>query len=104
MNKKKIIIIVIYLISLLIFSIIADLNEEKFMQYYIETMDYGNILVTLFPSLMAEFIHIIMTIIIAIGIKFCPKVDIEIKKIVYKMPIFTIFLWVPIAIISSNIT
>lgn len=103
MNKKKIIIMAIYLMSLLIFSLIAELNTNKFMNWYMETMNYGNILVTLVPSLMAEFLHIIITIIIAITIKTSKKVDLEIKNTFYKMPIFTIFLWVPIALISSNI-
>lgn len=103
MNKKKIIIMAIYLISLLIFNFIAELNTNKFMNWYMETMNYGNILVTLVPSLMAEFLHIIITIIIAITIKASKKVNLEIKKIFYKMPIFTIFLWVPIAVILSNI-
>lgn len=102
MNKKKIIIIAIYLMSLLIFSFIAEFNTNKFMNWYMETMNYGNILVTLVPSLMAEFLHIIITIIIAITIKASKKVDLKIKKTFYKMPIFTIFLWVPIAVISSN--
>lgn len=102
MNKKKIIIIVIYIISLLIFSFIAELNTNEFMNWYMETMDYGNILVTLAPSLMAEFLHIIMTIIIAIVIKVSKKVDLGIRKMFYRMPIFTIFLWIPISVISSN--
>ena len=102
MNKKKIIIIVIYIISLLIFSFIAELNTNEFMNWYMETMDYGNILVTLAPSLMAEFLHIIMTIIIAIVIKVSKKVYLGIRKMFYRMPIFTIFLWIPISVISSN--
>lgn len=39
MNKKKIITIAIYLMSLLIFSFIAELNTNKFMNWYMETMD-----------------------------------------------------------------
>jgi len=101
--NKRIFIIGIYLMSLLIFSIIADLNEERFLQYYMETMEYGNILVTLAPSLIAEFLHIIITIIIAIIIKFSNKIDLETKRIFYRLPIFTIFLWIPVAIISCNI-
>jgi hypothetical protein len=103
MNKKKIIIIISYLISLLIFSIIAELNTDRFIYWYMETMDYGNMLLTLVPSIMAEFLHIFITIIIAIILKFNKNVDLEIKRLFYKLPIITIFLWLPIAILSSRI-
>ena len=103
MNKKKAIIIICYLISLLISSIIAELNTDKFICWYMETMDYGNMLLTMVPSIMAEFLHIFITIIIAIILRCTKKVDLEIIRLLYKLPFITIFLWLPIAIVSSRI-
>lgn len=103
MNKKKAITIICYLISLLIFSIIAELNTDRFIRWYMETMDYGNMLLTMVPSIMAEFLHIFITIIIAFILRCTKKVDIEIIRLLYKLPIITIFLWIPIAIVSSRI-
>lgn len=103
MNSKKSVIIVVYLLSILMFNIIALTNMDKFMQWYRETMDYGNILVAMGPVFIAEFLHICITIIICIILRFAKKVDIKIKKIFYKLPVITIFIWPLILIIASRI-
>lgn len=103
MNSKKVIIITVYLLSILMFNIIALANMDKFMQWYRETMDYGNILVAMEPVFIAEFLHIFITIIIAIILKFVKKIDIKSKKLFYKLPVITIFIWPLILIIASRI-
>ena len=103
MWKKKLIIISIYLISIFIFSIIAELNTERFVQWYMESMDYGNVLIAMGPTIMAEMLHILITVVLAIVIRFIKNIDIEIKRLFYKLPIITIFIWIPIGIIVSRI-
>ena len=107
MNKKiiiiKNIIIVIYLSSILCFNIIADLNLDNFMDWYRSTMDYGNPAILLGPTICAEMLHIFITIILAIIVRFIKKIDVEIKEIFYLMPISTMFFWIPMMLLSSYI-
>ena len=46
--------------------IIADLNTDKFMDWYMETMDYGNPAILMGPNIIAEMIHVFVTIIMCI--------------------------------------
>lgn len=103
MSRKKVMIRIIYIISMLVFMIIAELNINNFMEWYRETMDYGNILLVLVPSAIAEFLHILTTIIIAIVVKFIKKINLEIKKLFYKLPIITIILWYPLYFLLTYI-
>ena len=105
MNRKKFIIkniiIVVYLISILLFNIITYLNLDNFLDWYRETMDYGNPAILLGPFIMAEILHIAITIVLAIIVRFIKKIDKEIKMIFYLMPISTIFFWIPMMVLCS---
>ena len=103
MNKKKIIIIIAYLLTLVIFITIAELNIDNFVRWYMETMDYGNVLIALGPIVIATVLHVLITVIIAIFIKFIKSIDQEVKKIIYILPIITLLIWFPIAFIISKI-
>ena len=103
MNKKKTIIIITYLLTLVIFITIAELNIDNFVHWYMETMDYGNILIALGPIVIATVLHVLITVIIAIFIKFIKSIDKEVKKIIYILPIITLLIWFPIAFIISKI-
>ena len=102
MNRKKVIIIVFYLISIVCCIIIADLNTDKFMDWYMETMDYGNPAILIAPNIIAEMLHVFVTIILAIIVKFIKNIDGEIKKIFYYMPLCTILLWFPIMFLIGD--
>ena len=102
MNRKKVIIIAVYLISIVCCIIIADLNTDKFMDWYMETMDYGNPAILMEPNIIAEMIHVFVTIILAIIVKFIKNIDGEIKKIFYYMPLCTILLWFPIMFLIGD--
>ena len=103
MNKKKTIIIITYLLTLVIFITIAELNIDNFVRWYMETMDYGNALIALGPLFIAIDLHILITVIIAIIIKFIKSIDKEVKKIIYILPIITLLILFPIAFIISKI-
>lgn len=102
MNRKKVIIIAIYLFSIVGCIIIADLNTDKFMDWYMETMDYGNPAILMGPNIIAEMIHVFVTIILAIIVKFIKNIDAEIKKFFYFMPLCTIILWLPIMLLIGD--
>lgn len=103
MNKKKLTIIITYLLTLVIFIIIAEINTDNFVRWYMETMDYGNILIATAPVLISVILHILITVIIAISVRFIKNIDKEVKKIIYVFPIITLFIWFPIALIISRI-
>lgn len=103
MNKKKTIIIITYLLTLFIFITIAELNTDNFVRWYMETMDYGNILIAAGPVFIAIDLHILITVIISIIVRFIEKIDKQIKKTIYILPIITLFIWYPIALIISKI-
>ena len=103
MNKKKTIIIITYLLTLAIFITIAEINIDNFVRWYRETMDYGNILIALGPIVIATVLHILITVIIAVIVRFIKNVDKNIKKIIYILPIITLFIWFPLTFIVSKI-
>ena len=81
MNKKKTIIIITYLLTLVIFITIAELNIDNFVRWYMETMDYGNVLIALGPIVIATVLHVLITVIIAIIVRFIKNIDKDVKKI-----------------------
>lgn len=93
--KKKILIIFAYIFSLFVFFIIAELNVEKFMKWYVGTQDYGNMLIVCFPSIIALILHFVIMCIIVIISKMSRKIDTEIKNLISKLPIATILLYAP---------
>ena len=103
MNKKKIIIIIAYLLTLAIFITIGELNIDNFVRWYMETMDYGNVLIALGPIVMAIVLHIFITVIIAIIVIFIKSINKEVKKVIYILPIITLFIWFPLTFIISKI-
>lgn len=103
MNKKKIIIIIIYLLTLAIFITIGELNIDNFVHWYMETMDYGNVLIALGPIVIATVLHIFITVIIAIIVIFIKNINKEVKKLIYILPIITLFIWFPLTFIISKI-
>lgn len=103
MNKKKTIIIITYLLTLAIFITIAEINIDNFVRWYRETMDYGNILIALGPIVIATVLHILITVIIAVIVRFIKNIDKNIKKIIYILPIITLFIWFPLTFIVSKI-
>ena len=82
---------------------IGFLNIDNFIRWYMEDMEYGNMLLVLVPPIIAGFIYFCLTLIIAIILKFNKKVELEIKKVFYKFPVITIFIWLPMTILSSYI-
>lgn len=59
MNKRKVLVILAtYILILIIFIVIAELNTENFVRWYMETMDYGNVLIAMGPILIAETVYI----------------------------------------------
>ena len=103
MNKKKIIIIITYLLTLVIFITIAELNIDNFVHWYMKTMDYGNILIALGPIVIATVLHVLITVIIAIIVRFIKNIDKDVKKIIYILPIITLFIWFPLTFVISKI-
>ena len=103
MNKKKTIIIITYLLTLVIFITIAELNIDNFVHWYMETMDYGNILIALGPIVIATVLHVLITVIIAIIVRFIKNIDKDVKKIIYILPIITLFIWFPLTFVISKI-
>ena len=103
MNKRKVLtILTIYILTLIIFIIIAELNTENFVRWYMETMDYGNVLIAMGPILIAETAYIFLTIIIALVAKFL-KLEENVKNIFYMLPIITIIIWMPIEYLIKKI-
>ena len=103
MNRKKIIIIITYLLTLAIFITIAEINIDNFVSWYRETMDYGNVLIALGPIVIATVLHVLITVIIAIIVRFIKNIDKDVKKIIYILPIITLFIWFPLTFIISKI-
>lgn len=106
MNKKKnkiIMILFIHIFSLFLITFISLSNTERFIQWYMETMDYGNIFIAVIPLLLGEFIHFSIMVIIAIIIRFIKNIDVDIKKVIYFLPLLTIILQYPIALLVQNI-
>lgn len=103
MNRKKTIIITTYLLTLVIFITIAEINIDNFVSWYRETMEYGNAIIAFGPMIIATALHVLITVTIAIIIKFIKSIDKDIKKIIYILPIITIIIWLPIAFIISKI-
>lgn len=103
MNKKKTIIIITYLLTLVIFITIAELNIDNFVRWYMETMDYGNVLIALGPIVIATVLHVLITVIIAIIVRFIKNIDKDVKKIIYILPIITLFIWFPLTFVISKI-
>ena len=56
MNRKKIIIIITYLLTLAIFITIAEINIDNFVSWYRKTMDYGNALIAFGPMIIATVV------------------------------------------------
>ena len=103
MNKRKVFtILTIYILTLIIFIIIAELNTENFVRWYMETMDYGNGLIAMGPILIAETVYIFLILVIALVAKFL-KIEENIKNIFYMLPIITIIIWMPIASLINKI-
>ncbi len=103
MNKRKVLtILTIYILTLIIFIIIAELNTENFVRWYMETMDYGNVLIAMGPILISETVYIFLTIVIALVAKFL-KLEENVKNIFYMLPIITIIIWMPIACLIKKI-
>ena len=103
MNKRKVLtILTIYILTLIIFIIIAELNTENFVRWYMETMDYGNVLIAMGPILIAETVYIFLILVIALVAKFL-KIEENIKNIFYMLPIITIIIWMPIASLINKI-
>lgn len=103
MNRKKIIIIITYLLTLAIFITIAEINIDNFVSWYRETMDYGNVLIALGPIVIATVLHIFITVIIAIIVIFIKSINKEVKELIYILPIITLFIWFPLTFIISKI-
>ena len=103
MNKKKIIIIIAYLLTLAIFITIAEINIDNFVSWYRKTMDYGNVLIALGPIVIATVLHIFITVIIAIIVIFIKSINKEVKELIYILPIITLFIWFPLTFIISKI-
>ena len=103
MNRKKIIIIITYLLTLAIFITISEINIDNFVSWYRKTMDYGNALIAFGPMIIATVVHVLITVIIAIIVRFIKNIDKDIKKIIYILPIITLFIWFPITYIMSMI-
>ena len=53
--------------------------------------------------IIATVVHVLITVIIAIIVRFIKNIDKDIKKIIYILPIITLFIWFPITYIMSMI-
>lgn len=103
MNKRKIFIVSIYLLTLILFIFIAEINTDNFVRWYMETMSYGNIFIAMGPLLIAINLHMLITLISSIIVMFIKKIDKELKSLIYALPIITLFIWYPIALVISKI-
>jgi amino acid permease len=106
MNKTKktiILIAIFHIVSLFIVTLISKLNTEAFLEDYAKTMDYGSPLIAGMPLFIGEFIHLSIMILIALIVKLRKNIDKNVKKVVYILPILTIILQLPIAVLVFRI-
>ncbi len=103
---KLIKILSIYLLSLLIFVIIANTRGDEFIQYIVNTSepqsydtDTINPLWCFGPIVHAGVIHFILGVILAIYAKVSKEFDNLTKSIIYIFPILTFFLTIPIGVL-----
>lgn len=101
-DKNKILIIVLYFLSLLIFELIIgiilfDGDTKKVVEGYYDFFDI------IASSIKAGIYHFIFISCIAIYVKFSKKIDIEYKHIIYWFPLCTFIFSLPISCLASTI-
>ncbi len=101
-DKSKILIIVLYFLSLLIFELIIgiilfDGDTIKVVEGYYDFFD------VIASSIKAGIYHFIFISCLAIYVKFSKKIDIEYKHIIYWFPLCTFLFSLPISCLASTI-
>ncbi len=101
-DKNKILIIVLYFLSLLIFELIIwiilfDRDTRKVVEGYYDFFDI------IASSIKAGIYHFIFISCIAIYVKFSKKIDIEYKHIIYWFPLCTFIFSLPISCLANTI-
>ena len=100
-TKNKILIILIYFISLFIFEVIIGVGGfEKTIQYCAEKGN-SNPLMVYAPMIEAGVYHFIFVSIIAIACIFYKKLDKSYKIIIYFFPMFTFYLSFPMWLLAA---